>query len=104
MKKKETKKRTSSYDQNRQCYMSKDGTAYYYERWNEDYGRYEKIPLTVGLDGITEEIILLLDSMDREEDLGNRYENENKGVIVAPSKWRNDKPSPDILLDNWIRV
>ena len=32
------------------------------------------------------------------------YENENKGVIVAPSKWRNDKPSPDILLDNWIRV
>ena len=85
---KNTKKRTSSYDQNRQCYMSKDGTAYYYERWNEEYGRYEKISLTIGKDGITEEIILFLDSMDREEDLGNRYENENKDPLFEAKRER----------------
>ena len=32
------------------------------------------------------------------------YENENKGIIVAPSKWRNDKPSPEIYMDNWIKL
>lgn len=105
MKKKETKKRTSSYDQNRQCYMSKDGTAYYYERWNEDYGRYEKIPLTVGLDGITEEIILLLDSMDREEDLGNRYENENKDPLFEVRRERYESElSDEDAVDPWDTV
>lgn len=32
------------------------------------------------------------------------YENKNEGMIIAPKKWRNDKPSPDILLDNWIKI
>ena len=32
------------------------------------------------------------------------YENQQGGIVVAPKKWRNDKPSPDIYLDNWIKI
>ena len=99
---KNTKKRTSSYDQNRQCYMAKDGTAYYYERWSEEQGRYERIPLTVGKDGITEEIILLLDSMDREEDLNNRYANDNKDPNFEAKRERFESdPSGDDVVNPW---
>ena len=99
---KETKKRTSSFDHNRQCYMAKDGTAYYYERWSEEQGRYERIPLTVGKDGITEEIILLLDSMDREEDLNNRYANDNKDPNFEAKRERFESdPSGDDVVNPW---
>ena len=78
MKKNESKKRRSSFSKKRPCYMADDGTAYFYEWLNPETNRYERIPLTVGRDGITEEIILLLDSMDHAEDLNNRYEDDLK--------------------------
>ena len=103
--KKETKKRISNFDNNRHCYMAKDGTAYYYERWSEEYGRYERIPLTVGKDGITEEIILLLDSMDKEEDLNNRYANDNKDPHFETQRERFESdPSGDDAVNLWDTV
>ena len=102
---KETKKRTSNFDTNRHCYMAKDGTAYYYERWSEEYGRYERIPLTVGKDGITEEIILLLDSMDKEEDLNNRYANDNKDPKFEAQRDRFESdPCGDDAVNPWDTV
>ena len=101
----DSKKRTSSYDPNRQCYLADDGTAYYYERLNTETGRYERIPLTVGKDGITEEIILLLDSMDHDEDLGNRYENENKDSLFEAKRNRYEAdPEGEDATDPWDTV
>lgn len=100
-----TRKRRSSYDPNRQCYMSADGTAYYYERLDPDTGRYERILLTVGRDGITEEIIRLLDSMDHDEDLGNRYENENKDALFEAKRNRYEAdPDSEDAVDPWDTV
>lgn len=105
MKKDASKKRTSSYDPNRQCYLADDGTAYYYERLNPDNGRYERISLTVGQEGITEEIILLLDSMDHDEDLGNRYENENKDPLFeAKRNCYEADPEGEHAADPWEAV
>lgn len=78
MKKKETKKRTSIYGQNRQCFMADDGTAYFYEWLNPVTGRYERMTLTAGKEGVTEEIILMLDCMDHDEELKNYYEDKYK--------------------------
>ncbi len=98
-------KRTSNYDANRQCYMAKDATAYFYERWNEETRSYERIPLTVGKDGITEEIILLLDSMDHDEDLSNRYENENRDPLFEAKRRRFEAdPDGDDAIDPWDTV
>lgn len=99
------KKRTSNYDPNRQCYLANDGTAYYYERFNPDTGRYERIPLAVGKDGITEEIILLLDSMDHDEDLGNRYENEHRDPEFEAERISFEAaPSGEGATNPWNRI
>lgn len=99
------KKRTSSYDANRQCYMASDATAYFYERWNSEIEQYERIPLTVGKDGITQEIILLLDSMDHDEDLGNRYARENTDPLFDARRNRYEAdPDGDDAVDPWDTV
>lgn len=105
MKKNETKKRTNSYDANRQCYLADDGNAYYYDRLNPETGRYERIPLTVGRDGITEEIILLLDSMDHDEGLNNRYEYEHRDPLFEAKRDRYEAdPDSEDAVDPWDTV
>jgi len=32
------------------------------------------------------------------------YLNKNNPLVVCPSKWRNDKPSPPVILDSWIKI
>lgn len=32
------------------------------------------------------------------------YLNINKPLVICPQKWRNDKPSPPIILDQWIKL
>lgn len=32
------------------------------------------------------------------------YLNKNKPMVVCPSKWLNDRPSPPVILDSWIKI
>lgn len=32
------------------------------------------------------------------------YLNKNNPLVVCPKKWRNDKPSPPVTLDSWIKI
>ncbi len=32
------------------------------------------------------------------------YLNQEAKMVMCPNKWRNDKPSPDILRDEWIKI
>lgn len=32
------------------------------------------------------------------------YLNKNNPLVVCPKKWRNDKPSPPVILDSWIKI
>lgn len=32
------------------------------------------------------------------------YLNKNNPLVVCPKKWRNDRPSPPVILDSWINI
>lgn len=32
------------------------------------------------------------------------YLNKNNPLVVCPKKWRNDKPSPPVILESWITI
>lgn len=32
------------------------------------------------------------------------YLNDNNPIVVCPAKWRNDKPSPKVILDSWVTI
>ena len=51
--------------------------TYSYTYWDEESKAYIAIPITPGQDGVTEDHILLLQSMDHREALDNRYAEEN---------------------------
>ncbi|WP_019543607.1 hypothetical protein [Selenomonas bovis] len=72
----ETKKRKSGYNPAREHHAGDDCLTYTYARWNEETHSYDTIVLTAGQDGVTEDIILLLDQMDHDSDLIDRYEEE----------------------------
>lgn len=101
-KEKETPKRKSEYDENRRSYASGDCSSYVYERWNPETKSYDRIVLEAGRDGVDQELIVLLDRIDHEEDLNNRYEGElNDPVFQAKDKaYRSDPGNPDAV-DPW---
>jgi hypothetical protein len=72
----ESKKRTSGYNPDREHHASDDCMSYTYARWNEEKHCYDTITLTAGEGGLTQDIILLLDQMDHDGDLNDRYEEE----------------------------
>lgn len=72
----DTLKRTSSYSSNRCNHLTDDG-RYVYWHWDDELKKEVPIYLTPGKDGVTQEIILALDSWDHDEDLGERYEEEH---------------------------
>lgn len=90
----ETKKRKSGYNPAREHHAGDDCLTYTYARWNEQAHSYDTIVLTAGQDGVTEDIILLLDQMDHDGDLGDRYEEENKDQKFE-RKLRKYEADPD---------
>ncbi|WP_418663834.1 alpha-1,2-fucosyltransferase, partial [Bacteroides sp.] len=32
------------------------------------------------------------------------YLNKNNPIVICPQIWRNDRPSPPVVLDNWITI
>lgn len=83
---KKTKKRTSYYDTQRGCYMADDGSTYSYSFYNTETHRYEVTTLIPGQDGVTKEMILVLDEMDHKEDLIERRENDHKDSLFESNR------------------
>lgn len=71
----DSKKRKSGFNPNRSCYLTADGKYYCYEHWDYDAERVVTQRLEVGKD-LSLELTLVLDEIDHEHDLNDRYESE----------------------------
>ncbi len=72
----DTLKRTSHYSANRRNYISPDG-SYVYWHWDDELKKEVPMYLTPGKDGVTQEWLIFLDEADNDEDLQDRYAEEN---------------------------
>lgn len=71
-----TPTRKSRYSANRNSYRTRDG-RYAYITWDDEQRRNVTHYLEVGKDGVTEELLILLDEDDHDVDLQERYDTEN---------------------------
>ena len=80
MKNSDSKKRNSSYNPNRTCYLTSDGKYYCYEVWDPDSKRMVTQKLEVGKD-LSLELTIMLDESDHDMDLNDRYEDELRDSV-----------------------
>lgn len=79
---KETKKSTnfkrkSRYNPNRRSFVTEDGKLAYIV-WDEESKRDITHYYEIGSDGITEELVIMLDENDHDWDLSERYQRDNE--------------------------
>ena len=90
--------RTSHYREDRKNYLTEDGYTYW--RWDEDLQK--EIPVHIGLgeeyidpDGtvrtINREILILVDSIDHDEDVREETEERNRDVVFADQAKRAER-------------
>lgn len=98
--KKETKYK-SSYNPDRECYISADGKYLCYETFDLDTKRLVTFRYEIGKDGITEELTFAIDDMYYRQDQVDRKENELKDPLFE-AKYRNYKSgSKEDAVDPW---
>lgn len=101
MKNDETKKRKSTYNPTRTSYLSADGKYYCYVYWNEETKRNVTLKLEVGKD-LSEELTIILDELDHEMDLNDRYQNELRDPLFeAKVNSYNADPDNEDAVDPW---
>lgn len=81
------------------CYFSSDGKYLCYRTLDIDTKRPVTLTFEVGKDGLTEELTVVIDKLNHEEALGNRYYNEAKDRLFEYKQQRyfdadNDAPDP----------
>jgi len=77
--------------------------SYSYTCWDEESKAYFTIPITPGQDGVTEDHILLLQSLDHREALDNRYAEEHLDFGTANKKancFEDSESFPDDPIEN----
>lgn len=99
-----TKKRKSGFNPDRKTYFTADGKYYCYMKWDAELKRDVPMKYEVGKD-ISSEITFILDDMDHQEDLNNRYQNELKDPLFESrvNSYEDDLDS-DEALDPWDTV
>ena len=75
-----------------------DGRYVYY-RWDEEAQKEITIYLTAGKDEVSEEILLVLEDMDHEEDLQERYADENRDYATENQKLKFSTDSEETVGD-----
>lgn len=65
-------------------------TTYTYYRWDEELKKEVPVNITTGQDRVTEEYIILLNEMDHETALSERYEYENRDYGIENQKNKFD--------------
>ena len=103
MKSKETEYR-AHYNPDRECYISADGKFICYETWDPDQKKKVTFKIEVGKDEITEELTFLIDEMNHQEDLNDRYENELKDPLFEKKQKTFSTDSYSDNIDPWDAV
>ena len=95
-----SKNRKSRYNPNRKTYFTADGKYYCYLKWNDELKR--EVPMKYEVEKIPPEVTFILDDMDHQEDLNDRYENELKDPLFE-SKVNSykDNHDSDEAMDPW---
>ena len=98
------KKRKSKFNPSRENYLSEDGKFYCYLKWDGKKKKVVPARFEVGKD-LPLELTVVLDELDYEEDLNERYENELKDPrFERKLKTFEDNLDSDEALDPWDTV
>ena len=101
MKNNEAKKRKSSFNPNRACYLSADGKYYCYDVMNPETRRVVTQKYEVGKD-LTIDITLVLDELDHDMDLNDRYQKELRDPLFDTKAAKHDADvADDGVADPW---
>ena len=104
MKSNDSKKRKSTFNSNRACYLTADGKYYCYERWDDDAKCMVTQKLEVGKD-LSLELTIMLDESDHDMDLQDRYEGELRDPLfdVKVNSFKAN-PDNDDAVDPWSMI
>lgn len=100
----ELKKRKSSYNPNRTCYLTADGKYYCYARWDDEKKCIVTQKLEVGKD-LSLELTIMLDEYDHDMDLQDRYESEQRDPLfdAKVNSYKAD-PENENAVDPWNEI
>ena len=85
-----TFKRKSYYNPNRRSFVTEDGKLAYIV-WDEESKRDITHHYEIGSDGITEELVIMLDKDDHDWDLSERYQEENTDYGFCNSQRKHNE-------------
>jgi hypothetical protein len=90
------------YNENRDCFISKDGKYLCYVTTDLATRRPVTYKYEIGKDGITEELTVFIDELNYQEDLADRYYSEAKDPFFEKSrqKYAQD-PGSEEAIDPW---
>lgn len=101
-KNKNSKKLKSSYNPNRECYISADGKYLCYVTTDFNTQRPITLRYEIGKYGITEELTFLIDDMNYNMDLNDRYEGELRDSLFdAKVNSYKANPANEDAVDPW---
>lgn len=70
--------------------------TYTYYSWDETEKKEVPVIVTAGKDGVTEEHIMILQEMEHEENLQNRYESENRDYRTENQKQKRSAGDEEV--------
>ncbi len=101
MKSKDSKNRKSGYNPDRSHYLTADGKYYVYWHYDSSTKQMKPMQFEVGKD-ITVELTVVLDDMDHDMDLNDRYENELKDPLFERKvDAYKDDPDGEEAINPW---
>ncbi|WKY49091.1 hypothetical protein Q5O24_07220 [Eubacteriaceae bacterium ES3] len=94
----ESQKRRSRYNPQRNSYMTRDG-RYAYVTWDDQKKHTVTHYLEIGIEGVTEELLVMLDEDDHQIDLQERYDAENTDFSFLNQQRLHNQSSEDCKID-----
>lgn len=91
-------KRKSHFNPNRRSFVTEDGKLAYIV-WDEEAKRDITHYYEIGSDGITEELVIMLDKDDHDWDLSERYQEENADHIFRKDQCRHNYDAEEFPAD-----
>ena len=101
MKDNETTKRKSEYNPGRLSYLTEDCLYYCYKYWDDSSGCMCTQKFKIGKD-LSQELTVILDELDHEMDLKERYEKEQcDALVIRKSHSCTGVPNEDTVIELW---
>jgi hypothetical protein len=84
----------SGYNEDRDCFISKDGRFICYRAYDPESKRKKTYRYEIGTLGITQELAVAIDDLNYEQDQLDRRENDNKDPLFEARRQRHSE-DPD---------